>query len=304
MEPTNRETASAPGDPAPIETLWINSTELRVSDVERSVAFYREIFGMPVLRGADAGDGVVLGVGPGPQYMRISPAGDGPVGIADFSLAVTPFDPDELVRKLGLFGARDVRVEESGPAGACQVAFLDSHGYAVRLEAAGPASGAFPTENDAPIPLVRYSHVTFLGERAFYQRVFGMPIQVKQGPAYMLSVGAGPEFVTGLDAPPRALPPSPRPAHLCFAMEGYDPNRITGLLMDIGLKPVEFIDHHAKADPLTVRTRLRQVDWNGGGRTHPLGSYETYMCDPDNIEIQIQDVSYRGGSGINGQICP
>lgn len=29
-----------------------------------------------------------------------------------------------------------------------------------------------------------------------------------------------------------------------------------------------------------------------------------YFTDPDNIPIQIQDVSYCGGSGRLGQICP
>ena len=26
--------------------------------------------------------------------------------------------------------------------------------------------------------------------------------------------------------------------------------------------------------------------------------------DPDNLMMQVQDVSYCGGSGVNGQICP
>jgi catechol 2,3-dioxygenase-like lactoylglutathione lyase family enzyme len=281
-----------PGSPAPIMVLRINSTELLVSDVERSVAFYRQIFGLPVLPG-----------GAGPQYLRISPAKGRPAGIANFGLAVTPFAPDELVGRLGLLGAREARVESWGPAGAVQVAFVDSRGYALRLEAAEGPPGIPLAPNDALIPVERYSHVTFRGERAFYQRAFGMPVQVKQGPAYMLRVGPGPEFVTALDIPPD-LSASPLPGHLCLAMEGYDPNRVTGLLMEAGLKPVEYTDHLAKVDAMTVRTRLRQVDWNGGGRTHPLGSYETYLRDPDNIEIQIQDVSYCGGSGANGQICP
>lgn len=293
---------SSLGDQAAIETLWINGTEILVPDVERSVAFYQRIFGLPLLPGG--GDSVALGIGAGPQYLLISPAKGRPIGIANFSLAVTPFEPEELARKLSLAGASDVRIEASGPGGATQVVFLDSRGFAVRLEAAGPPSTASETPGKALVPLTRYSHITFLGERAFYQGVFGLPVQAMQGPAYMLRVGPGPEFIVGMDYVPRELGPTPMPGHICFAMEGYDPNTLTGWLMEAGLKPVEYTDHLQKVDPMTVRTRLRQVDWNGGGRTHPLGSYETYLRDPDNIELQIQDVSYAGGSGVNGQICP
>src|SRR3546814_6998039 len=107
--------SGAPGEnPAPIETLWINGAELRVSDVGRSVAFYQQIFGLPVRIGG--GNSVVLGIGPGSQYLVISPARDRPIGIANFSLAVAPFEPDALVEKLGRFGARAVRIEAPGRA--------------------------------------------------------------------------------------------------------------------------------------------------------------------------------------------
>ena len=74
--------------------------------------------------------------------------------------------------------------------------------------------------------------------------------------------------------------------------------------MQHGIEPVEYGGAPNTVKAMTVRTRLRQRAGNGGGPTHPLGSYETYLRDPDNIETQIQDVSYCGGSGANGQICP
>jgi hypothetical protein len=49
--------------------------------------------------------------------------------------------------------------------------------------------------------------------------------------------------------------------------------------------------------------RWRQRANNGAGPTSPLGTPELYFTDPDNIRIQIQDASYRGGSGRLGQIC-
>jgi catechol 2,3-dioxygenase-like lactoylglutathione lyase family enzyme len=300
---SNSEAESAPGDTAPVMARWINGTEIRVSDVQRSVAFYQQIFGMPVL--PYDGDGVRLRIGAGPHYLLIAPAGDGKAGIVNFSLAIDPADPTEVVRKLGALGVSEARVEPRGPTGAPTVSFVDSQGYTVLLEMVEPSPS--PAErNDAPIPTVRYSHITFRGDRDFYQRIFGMPVQAKQGPAFMLRVGPGPDFLIGLDGLPRNTEPAPMPGHFCLAMEGYDPNRVTGLFMDAGLKPVEFTDllMRTPADRMTVRNRLRQVDWNGGGRTHPLGSYETYAVDHDGIEFQIQDVSYAGGSGANGQIVP
>jgi hypothetical protein len=31
---------------------------------------------------------------------------------------------------------------------------------------------------------------------------------------------------------------------------------------------------------------------------------ELYFNDPDNIAMQLQDVSYCGGSGMQGEVCP
>ena len=83
------------------------------------------------------------------------------------------------------------------------------------------------------------------------------------------------------------------------------------ILIDNGLEPIEagFLARLRRrfrgADkPLTCRVIWRQRANNGGGPTSPLGTPELYFTDPDNIPIQIQDVSYCGGSGRLGQICP
>jgi hypothetical protein len=75
-----------------------------------------------------------------------------------------------------------------------------------------------------------------------------------------------------------------------------------GILADNGLEPIEY-GNNAAVKPLTSRTRLRQHATNGGGPTHPLGTYELVFQRSDNVMIQIQDVTYCG-SGANGQICP
>ena len=139
-----------------------------------------------------------------------------------------------------------------------------------------------------------------VGPRAFYEKVFGMKEQANQGPnTIMAAVGPGPDFLTVGGT----MPVTPTGGHFCVTIQGFDPNQVMGILADHGLEPTEY-GNAAQVKALTCRTRLRQKVNNGGGPTHPLGTYELYAQDPDNISFQIQDVTYCGGSGANGQICP
>jgi len=58
-------------------------------------------------------------------------------------------------------------------------------------------------------------------------------------------------------------------------------------------------DATAPAKPLTSWVRKRGED-AGGAKD---GTPELYFTDPDGITIQLQDVSYCGGSGHLGNIC-
>jgi hypothetical protein len=91
--------------------------------------------------------------------------------------------------------------------------------------------------------------------------------------------------------------------HVCFTIENFDAERVMAILIDHGLEPIEN-GIPALIKPLTCRVRWRQRANNGGGPTSPLGTPELYFTDPDNIRIQLQDVTYCGGSGRLGQICP
>src|SRR5688500_18960507 len=57
----------------------------------------------------------------------------------------------------------------------------------------------------------------------FYQGLFGMPIQARQGNTLILRVGNGPQFialsVAGANAPPRI-------DHYCLTVDGFDVERI------------------------------------------------------------------------------
>jgi hypothetical protein len=36
----------------------------------------------------------------------------------------------------------------------------------------------------------------------------------------------------------------------------------------------------------------------------PLRTEELYFTDPDGILVQLQNVSYCGGAGVPGNVCP
>ncbi len=69
----------AQGSPTPIKLRSLNSATMAVSDVQRSVAFYQKIFGMPVQ--TRQGQTALLRIGDGPQYLALTPANGGQTGI-------------------------------------------------------------------------------------------------------------------------------------------------------------------------------------------------------------------------------
>jgi catechol 2,3-dioxygenase-like lactoylglutathione lyase family enzyme len=200
--------------------------------------------------------------------------------------------------------------------GTPEVFLPDPDGIKIQLQHAaygygsGPRGDVLPTApragQAAAFQLKTLNHVTLtttngIRGREFYQRVFGLPLQTSQGAGATLRIGAGPDNVTvGGGNNPGAKPGI---NHVCFTIDNFDPNRVMGILIENGLTPIEY-GNATLIKPLTCRVRLRQRANNGGGPTSPLGTAELYFNDPDNIPVQIQDVSYCGGSGWLGQICP
>lgn len=123
-----------------------------------------------------------------------------------------------------------------------------------------------------------------------------------QGTGVTLAIGEGTD---GIVFNPTTINPNAIAGinHACFTIDNFDPNGVMEILIANGLEPIEN-GIPALIKPLTCRVRLRQRANNGGGPTSPLGTAELYFNDPDNIPVQIQDVSYCGGSGWLGQICP
>jgi catechol 2,3-dioxygenase-like lactoylglutathione lyase family enzyme len=300
--------ASAQAPKASIATRRLNNVMIAVTDMTRSIAFYQKLFGAPAMQNGVA----VFRVGEGPHFFSLKAAANGKPEYVSFGMTVEDFDPQRLMTTLSSLGAMGALVTPR--EGTPELFVPDPDGIRIQLQHVAYGYGSGPrgdglalSSRGGPRPafeLRSLNHVTLavtngMRSQDFYQRVFGMPVQTRQGAGATLRIGAGPESVTvgGGNAAAAGI------NHACFSIENFDPNRAMGILIDNGLTPIEY-GNPATIKPLTCRVRLRQQANNGGGPTSPLGTAELYFNDPDNMTVQIQDVTYCSGSGWLGQICP
>jgi catechol 2,3-dioxygenase-like lactoylglutathione lyase family enzyme len=129
------------------------------------------------------------------------------------------------------------------------------------------AQGGRASAERPPIPVRTLNHTTlFVSDvdrsLAFYQRLFGMPVQSRQENGVNLSAGGS---FLGLYAASEGA--EPQIHHFCLGVEGFDPDRTVNVLAGHGVEG---------------RIRLR-------GEVKEL-----YFQDPDGLNVQLQDVSYRG----------
>lgn len=123
----------------------------------------------------------------------------------------------------------------------------------------------------------------------FYQGLFGMPIQARQGTTTLLRIGAGPRFLAIV--PARA---GERPSISRFGMgvEQFDIDRVVSTLARHGVTPADPADAaSASGGALKVRVTTR-------GNTR-----EVFVGDPSGIVFQLHDASYCGGTGPLGNVC-
>jgi hypothetical protein len=122
-----------------------------------------------------------------------------------------------------------------------------------------------------------------------------MRVQAFQGAMPVLAVGAGPQFLAlGGGGVNRGAPAI---AHACMTMQGFNPDKVLKTLADFGIKPRG--EGRGPAGPLVSYVSMRMED-RGGAKG---GTPELYFTDPDGIVMQLQDVSYCGGSGFLGEVC-
>jgi catechol 2,3-dioxygenase-like lactoylglutathione lyase family enzyme len=106
---------------------------------------------------------------------------------------------------------------------------------------------------------------------AFYRRTFGLPVKSTQQGGVNLAVGDA--FLGVYQGGQNAMP---HINHICFGLRGFDPAATVAALEAQGL-------------PAESRTRD--------------GVTQVYTADPDNLRIQLQDVSFCGGVGALGNEC-
>jgi len=105
----------------------------------------------------------------------------------------------------------------------------------------------------------------------FYQDTFGLA--VKSTGTGGANLGLGDQFLGVYQG---GASSKPEINHVCFGLKGFDPQRTVRALEAAGLK---------------AESRDRD------------GVTQVYTADPDNLRIQLQDVSFCGGSGALGNVC-
>jgi catechol 2,3-dioxygenase-like lactoylglutathione lyase family enzyme len=123
----------------------------------------------------------------------------------------------------------------------------------------------------------------------FYQGLFGMPIQARQGNTIVLRLGDGPQFLAL--SPAGTNPPSI--GHFCITVENFSVDGVLRTLAEHGITRAD------ASGPMKARVRMRGPDAGGAQE----GTPEIYFGDPDGIVVQLQDPSYCGGAGVLGNVC-
>ncbi len=151
----------------------------------------------------------------------------------------------------------------------------------------GAASGQSRT---APVAVRSLNHASISVSNVdrsveFYQSLFGMRVISREGTpgnpiagggagvgvVVNLAPGPGPEFIGIYKAEPVG-----HIGHFCLGVQNFDADAVLKTLKDRGV---------------TARMRTRGE------------SKEIFLTDPDNVQVQLTDVSYCGGSGPRGNVC-
>jgi catechol 2,3-dioxygenase-like lactoylglutathione lyase family enzyme len=121
--------ASAFAAPAGFESSSLSHVAIVVGDLQRSVEFYRRVFGLSVTSENAAAQLVQMGIGKS-QHLSIR-RGDGPKGIDHFGIGIDRFNKDQVIADLKSRGAIP---REDGGAG---LHVLDPDGVKVQVSANG-----------------------------------------------------------------------------------------------------------------------------------------------------------------------
>ncbi|HEX6896813.1 MAG TPA: VOC family protein [Bryobacteraceae bacterium] len=169
------------------------------------------------------------------------------------------------------------------------------------LPGAAIASRALAQSAKSSIPVTGLSHMTLSvsdvkRSTEFYQGLFGMPIQARQGTSPSLRIGPGPQFLFLGRVAPNGKPSI---NHWCVFTNNFDVDRTLGILAEHGVSKADSGPGGIAGGPMKARVRMRGPE-NGGAKD---GTPELYVGDPDGLVVQIQDSKYCGGAGKLGEVC-
>jgi len=125
---------------------------------------------------------------------------------------------------------------------------------------------------------------------AFYQGLFGMPVQARDAQRTCLRIGDGPQFMAI-----RQVSDGETPAitHLGYSVHAFDVERLLVALQGIG---VERIDAPPVSAPGIASAMKSWVRMRGD-------TLELYFADARGLIVQLSDLAYCGGTGDAGNIC-
>lgn len=125
---------------------------------------------------------------------------------------------------------------------------------------------------------------------AFYQGLFGMPVQARSGGRLCLRVGDGPQFMAI-----RALEAGEAPAitQLGYAVQDFEVRRVQSALGQLGFAVIEPPPVSDAGLAHAMKTWIRRR-----GETEEL-----YFADAGGLIVQLSHAAYCGGGGVNGDQC-
>ncbi|MEE2637211.1 MAG: VOC family protein [Acidobacteriota bacterium] len=299
----------------PVRVLTLNHVSFGCVDLARTVAWYERVLGIPRHAFQDyAGGGLgqtVLRVGSDPPaYMALSQRNAESLhapptrrphfcwGIEDFNVhrilgALAEMRaPARSVLREGTtingvnFDGPDGAPLQFNPVIACGgVGFLgevcDTSAVAVRRPGDPPPIQVRTMNHiryyvtDLPSTLEWYQKLTDMEVVSYQEREGGPRTVGYEGAAIpVLRIGSGPQhmaLVEGRGSEADVL-------HVGFGVDDFEPDRVVGRLAEHGV---------------AARMRMRE------GETP-----EILVDGPDGVRLQLQDVSYCGGGGALGNLCP
>ena len=130
----------------------------------------------------------------------------------------------------------------------------------------------------------------------FYQGLFGMPIQARQGSTVLLRIGNGPRFLALRQA---AGGERSSISALGIGVQDFSLDRAMKTLAAHGIAAAHSDAEKPGPKQALVRTRRQNEGGSANGSTRDL-----FVADPSGVVFQLHDVSYCGGSGALGNMCP